>query len=72
MEYTREILKSIGLSPERIQIFWCSAAEGQVFQKNIQAITEKIRNLGSNPLKETLDMNKENKDSKKKTKSKTV
>jgi len=44
----------VGLSPERIQIFWCSAAEGQVFQENIERITETIKKLGSNPLKEAI------------------
>jgi F420-non-reducing hydrogenase iron-sulfur subunit len=52
VEYTKEILKTSGISPERIQIFHCSAAEGQKFQEEVTRISEIIENLGSNPLKE--------------------
>ncbi len=49
MEYTKEILKTAGLNPERIQMFHCSAAEGQRFQQEVTRISEVIENLGNNP-----------------------
>jgi coenzyme F420-reducing hydrogenase delta subunit len=46
-------------------MFHCSAAEGQKFQKEAIRISEIIRNLGSNPIKESIKSEKE-KDSKNK------
>ena len=65
VEYVKEILKTIGLSSERIQMFHCSAAEGQKFQTEAIRVTEIIEKLGSNPLKQT-----EKTDSKKEKKKK--
>ena len=65
--YTKEILKTVGISPERIQIFHCSAAEGQRFQNEAIRISEIIKNLGSNPLKDSISSKKEKKESKNKT-----
>jgi hypothetical protein len=47
-------------------MFHCSAAEGQKFQKEVTRISETIRNLGSNPLKDSTPPKKEDKESKKK------
>ena len=62
--YTKEILKTIGISPERIQMIHCSAAEGQKFQEEATRISETIQNLGSNPLKDSITSKKEEKESK--------
>jgi len=43
----------VGLSPERIQMFHCSAAEGQRFQQEVTRISSIIEDLGTNPLKES-------------------
>ncbi len=51
VQYVKEILKTTGISPERVQIFHCSAAEGQKFQMEAIRISEQIAKLGSNPLK---------------------
>lgn len=56
VHYVKEILKATGLSPERIQMFHCSAAEGQRFQQEMIRISEIIENLGSNPIKESLSI----------------
>lgn len=64
MKYTREILKTTGVSPDRIQMFHCSAAEGQKFQEEVTRVSEIIENLGSNPIKESLRSEKNKKDSK--------
>ena len=68
MEYVREILKSLGISPERIQMFYCTAAEGQRFQNEVTRISEIIKKLGSNPIKKFLSSEKEAEDSIKKKK----
>jgi coenzyme F420-reducing hydrogenase delta subunit len=59
-------LKTVGISPERIQMFHCSAAEGQKFQEEATRISETIKNLGSNPLKDENPSKKEEKELKKK------
>ena len=66
VSYVKEILKAVGISPERIQMFHCSAAEGQRFQNEATRISAIIKNLGSNPLKDTNPSKKEEKESKKK------
>jgi coenzyme F420-reducing hydrogenase delta subunit len=67
VEYTKEILKTAGLNPERIQMFHCSAAEGQRFQQEVTRISEVIENLGNNPVRLS-DSNKEKDDVKGKKK----
>jgi hypothetical protein len=47
-------------------MFHCSAAEGQKFQDEATRISETIQNLGSNPLKDSINSNKEQTESKKK------
>jgi coenzyme F420-reducing hydrogenase delta subunit len=59
VEYTKEILKTAGISPERIQMFHCSAAEGQRFQEEVTRISKIIEDLGSNPMKESISSEKE-------------
>jgi coenzyme F420-reducing hydrogenase delta subunit len=65
VQYVREILKTSGLSPDRVQMFYCSAAEGQRFQEEVTRISNIIEKLGKNPFKESLsskkDANKSNK-----------
>ena len=58
VQYVKEILKTTGISPERVQMFHCSAAEGQKFQDEATRISELIKNLGINPIKETLKSDK--------------
>lgn len=70
VNYAKEILKTTGLSPDRIQMFHCSSAEGQIFQEEMIRISEIIENLGSNPIKESLLLEK-NKDPNGQKKKKT-
>lgn len=65
--YTKEILKTVGISPERIQMFNCSAAEGQRFQEEVTRISETIKHLGHNPLKDSDASKIEEKESKRKS-----
>jgi len=67
VEYAQEILKTAGLNPKRIQMFHCSAAEGQKFQQEVTRISEVIENLGNNPVKQS-GSNKEKKEVKVKKK----
>ena len=64
VQYVKEILKTTGISPERVQMFHCSAAEGQKFQIEATRISELIKNLGDNPIKDSIKSNKKEKDPK--------
>jgi F420-non-reducing hydrogenase iron-sulfur subunit len=57
VEYTREILKAAGMDPDRIQMFHCSAAEGQRFQQEVTRVSEIIENIGKNPIKKSVSKN---------------
>ena len=57
VQYVKEILKITGISPERVQMFHCSAAEGQKFQIEATRISELIKNLGNNPIKDSIKSN---------------
>jgi len=71
VQYVKEILNSAGISPERIQMFHCSAAEGQRFQEEVTRISNIIEDLGKNPLKENDASNKKGKTSNSNEKIKT-
>ena len=51
VEYLKEVLKSMGLSEERIKFGYCTAAEGQKFQQEAIKIEKLIQKLGPSPLK---------------------
>lgn len=51
VEYLKEVLKSMGLSEERIMFGYCTAAEGQKFQQEAIKFDKLIQKLGPNPLK---------------------
>ncbi len=40
-------------------MFHCSAAEGQRFQEEVTRISQVIERLGSNPMKESISLEKE-------------
>jgi len=46
------LLEQYGLDPDRLHLEWVSASEGVKFQSTIKDFTEKIREMGPNPLKE--------------------
>jgi F420-non-reducing hydrogenase iron-sulfur subunit len=45
-----EILESLGLERDRLQISWVSASEGKRFAEVVNGFVAKIRNMGPNPL----------------------
>lgn len=49
---TKELLKPLGIEPERLRIEWISASEGALFAEVVKDFTEQIRALGPNPIKE--------------------
>jgi len=48
----RDILQTIGLEGERLDMFFMSGSQAQVFAAAAQNMTERIRKLGPNPLKD--------------------
>ena len=51
MEYTRQLLESIGLEGQRLQMINVSAAMAGEFASAAAEITAEIRRLGPNPLR---------------------
>ena len=51
VEYTKTILDEIGLGSERLDMYFMSGSQGQSFAMAAQEMTERIRKLGPNPLK---------------------
>ncbi len=47
----QELLKEVGIEPERLMITWISAAEGEKFAETVKQFTETIKKLGPSPLK---------------------
>ena len=56
VNFVKELLKSLGIEPERVRLEWISASEGEKFAKTIQSFVEEIRKLGPNPLKEVIEV----------------
>jgi coenzyme F420-reducing hydrogenase delta subunit len=48
---TQGILAEIGLEPERLEMFFMSGGQGLTFADAAKEMTERIRQLGPNPLK---------------------
>ncbi|MHA1481644.1 MAG: hydrogenase iron-sulfur subunit [Candidatus Thorarchaeota archaeon] len=45
-----EAMKYMGLHPDRLKLLWASASEGQQWADGITTMTEKVRELGPNPV----------------------
>jgi len=52
LKRAKEILDEIGLGGERLDMFFMSGSQGHAFAMAAQTMTERIRQLGPNPLKE--------------------
>jgi F420-non-reducing hydrogenase iron-sulfur subunit len=50
MVLLKDIMKTLGLEPERIWIRWISASEGIQFAETMKEMTEAIKKLGPNPI----------------------
>ena len=51
VERAKEILDSIGLRADRLDMYFMSGSQGQTFAMAAKTMTERIRKLGPNPLK---------------------
>jgi len=51
MKRTAELLEEIGLEKERIGMFFMSGSQAHTFAAAAQTMTERVRKLGPNPLK---------------------
>ncbi|MBW2621384.1 MAG: hydrogenase iron-sulfur subunit [Deltaproteobacteria bacterium] len=49
--YVKELLDEIGINGERLEMFYISAGMGERFARIASEMTEKIRQLGPNPVK---------------------
>ncbi|RKZ28445.1 methyl-viologen-reducing hydrogenase subunit delta [bacterium] len=49
----KKVLESLGLEPERVELAWVSASEGQRYADVVNDFTDKVTQIGPNPLKET-------------------
>ncbi|MCX6999350.1 MAG: hydrogenase iron-sulfur subunit, partial [Candidatus Sumerlaeota bacterium] len=52
MVLMNSILNTLGLEPERLWFRWISASEGQKFADTITEMTESLKKLGPNRIKE--------------------
>jgi F420-non-reducing hydrogenase iron-sulfur subunit len=50
VELTKRLLEQFGMEPERLRLEWISASEGARFAKVVKDFTDKIKELGPNPL----------------------
>jgi coenzyme F420-reducing hydrogenase delta subunit len=51
LKRTQKILDDIGIGGERLEMFFMSGSQAQAFAKSVDKMTERIRELGPNPLK---------------------
>ena len=49
--FLKEAMDQLGIEPERLRLEWISAGEGEKFAALIRDTTQKIKQLGPNPLK---------------------
>jgi coenzyme F420-reducing hydrogenase delta subunit len=50
VEYTKKLLDEIGLGADRLNIYFLSGGQGKSFAEAAQEMTDRIRELGPNPI----------------------
>lgn len=50
VEHTKKLLIEIGLSPDRIEMYYMSSSMGVTFAETIKTLTERVKTLGPNPI----------------------
>jgi coenzyme F420-reducing hydrogenase delta subunit len=58
VEYAQQLLEQIGLQGRRVQMINLSSAMGGAFAEATRDMTKKIKELGKNPLKEKVEIEK--------------
>jgi F420-non-reducing hydrogenase iron-sulfur subunit len=51
VEYAKDLLKEIGLEPERLEMFHIGASDAPGWARAVTEMTERARKLGANRLK---------------------
>jgi F420-non-reducing hydrogenase iron-sulfur subunit len=51
LKRAQEILDEIGIGSERLEMFFMSGSQAQAFAASVDKMTDRIRELGPNPLK---------------------
>lgn len=51
MKYTKELLKEIGIEPERLEMFNMSSSMAPAFAQAVEEMTRRALELGPSPLK---------------------
>ncbi|MHA1689118.1 MAG: hydrogenase iron-sulfur subunit [Promethearchaeota archaeon] len=54
MENMKDLLKKIGLHPDRFRLQWISASEGKQFAELVKEFTKRIKELGPSPIPKNL------------------
>jgi coenzyme F420-reducing hydrogenase delta subunit len=52
---TRKLLKSIGLEPERLEMYFVSGGQGATFAKLTTEMVERVKKLGPSPMKHKVE-----------------
>lgn len=52
----KKVMESLGLESDRLKLVWVSAAEGNRYAEVVNSFTEKIKQLGPNPINEKSDL----------------
>jgi len=60
LKRAQEILDEIGIGRERLEMFFMSGSQAQTFASSVDKMTDRIRDLGPNPLKRTGQIQLEN------------
>ncbi len=55
VEYAKELVQDAGIDPRRLEMFNMSASMAQKFVQAVQTMTERLKELGPSPLRETSD-----------------
>lgn len=51
VEYVKKLLEEIGIEPERVEMYNLSSAQGQRFAEIANEMVDRIKGLGSSPVK---------------------
>jgi F420-non-reducing hydrogenase iron-sulfur subunit len=51
VEYTKELLREIGLEPDRLEMFHIGASDAPAWARAVTEMTQRAKRLGPNPLK---------------------
>jgi F420-non-reducing hydrogenase iron-sulfur subunit len=57
VRYAKKLMAEIGLEPERLEFFHIPASAGPLFAQRADEMTARARNLGPNPLRQTMAQN---------------